>query len=317
MKIDLKPRKNITILDYLVAIIPLNKVNDKIKDLLVLRRTVKNWYSILIFRSGFKKTGFVMQLRDGKKIEIRKPEDYFSFWDHYFIKIDKRVIRFKFGSKRLKFYYDSKKQLANTLYLIKEQFIEKQYNLLNIKNRIVVDIGANIGDSAIYFALKGAKKVYAFEPYPYSYKLAMRNIRLNKLQNRIKLLNLGCYGKEGKIMIDTSYKNSSGADLKNFENGTVIHIITLGDLIRRFDIPKGAVLKMDCEGCEYGVLLEARNSDLRKFKQIVVEYHYGYLNIYRKLKAAGFRVTRTMPKYIINSEAENKEMIIGLIYAEI
>ena len=54
------------------------------------------------------------------------------------------------------------------IWLINENFIKEQYKWLDVEGKNVVDVGANIGDTAIYFALKGAKHVYAFEPYPYS-----------------------------------------------------------------------------------------------------------------------------------------------------
>ncbi len=329
MKLDFDPKKNITTLDHFIM--PLN-INHRIKDLFVVRRIVKNWYDVLLFRVGLKKPGFVMQLRNGKKIEIKKPKDYFSFWEsgkgqqevlkrggfYHSVKIieKSKIIKFKFGNKLLRFHYDSKKQLSNTLWMIREQFIEEQYNWLDVKDRVIIDIGANIGDSAIYFALKGAKHVYAFEPYPYSYELATYNIGLNRLEDKITILNEGCGREKGKIKIDTSYKNVGSTDLKNFKNGTNIDITTLGELVKRFNINDGAVLKIDCEGCEYGVLLGARNSDLRRFIQIQIEYHYGYLNLKRKLEDIGFKVSRTLPEHIIDSEIENKKMFVGLIYAE-
>ena len=227
-----------------------------------------------------------------------------------------KIVEFKFDNKTFRFYYDSQKQFVNTLGMIKEQFIEEQYKWLDVKDRVVIDIGANIGDTAIYFALKGAKHVYAFEPYSYSYGIAMQNIKLNKLQDKITLLKEGCGGKEGKIKVDVSYKNVGGTDLKNFKNGNNIDITTLGELIKRFGIVDNAILKIDCEGCEYEVLLGAQNSDLRKFKQIQIEYHYGYLNLKKKLEDAGFNITNTSPKYSFDSEAENKEMFMGLIYAK-
>ena len=325
MKLDFDPRNNITKLDYFIM--QLDRVNHKTKDLLVVKSIVKNWYDILLFRVGLKKPKFIMQLRNGKKIEIKKSEDYFSFWESdegqkaLFKQLDfnnqvkiiekSKIIKFRFCNKLLGFYYDSQKQLANTVGMIKEQFIEQQYKWLDIKNRVVVDIGANIGDSAIYFALKGAKHVYAFEPYPYSYAIAIRNIKLNKLQDKITLLNEGCSGKEEKIKIDTGYKNLGSTDLKNFKNGTNINITTLSGLLKKFEITEGAVLKIDCEGCEYNVLLATKNSDLRRFKQIQIEYHYGYLNLKRKLEDAGFKVTSTIPRYSNNSEAENKKCLLG------
>ena len=241
-------------------------------------------------------------------------EELFKQWRFDYKIVEKyKIIEFKFGNKLLKFYYDSQKQ--NTAGMINEQFIEQQYKWLDVKNMVVVDIGANIGDTAIYFALKGAKHIYAFEPYPYSYAVAMKNIKLNRLQDKITLLNEGCSGKEGKIKINAEYKNMGGTDLKNFKNGTNINITTIREILKRFEITEGAVLKIDCEGCEYKVLLAAKNSDLRRFKQIQIEYHYGYLNLKRKLEDAGFEVDQMRPGYMKNIDAENKEMFLGLMYA--
>ena len=328
MKLDFDPRENITKLDYFIT--QFDRANRKIKDLLVVQSIAKNWYDVLLFRIGLKNR-FVMKLRNGKKIEIKKLEDYFSFWESEegqqellkqwgfdsIIKLDKnrKIVRFKFKNKMVSLYYDSQKQLANTIGMITDQFIKNEYGWLNVKGKAVIDIGANIGDTAIYFALKDAKHVYAFEPYPYSYGIATQNVRLNGLEDRITLLNEGCGKEKRKIKIDVSYKNFGGTDLKNFENGTNINITTLSELVKRFDISSEAVLKIDCEGCEYGVLLNTENSNLRKFKQIQIEYHYGYLNLKKKLEDAGFNVSRKLPNFIFNLEAENSEMLIGLLYA--
>jgi hypothetical protein len=47
---------------------------------------------------------------------------------------------------------------------------------------------------------------------------------------------------------------------------------------------------MDCEGYEYSILLGENNDTLRRFQQMVIECHYGYKNIEKKLKSAGFIV---------------------------
>ena len=60
MKLDFDPRKNITTLDYFIM--QFNRVNNKIKDLLVVKSIVKNWYDVLLFRVGLKKPKFVIQL---------------------------------------------------------------------------------------------------------------------------------------------------------------------------------------------------------------------------------------------------------------
>ncbi len=263
--------------------------------MLLFKKFVKNWPTAILFKLGFIGE-FKLVLKNGQSIRINK-KDFISFWlclpmleavlnnTHKMknAKIDSinKVVKFKFKNKAIKFNYDTQKQLYNTTSMIKEQFIEEQYEWLEVKGKDVIDIGANIGDSAIYFGLKGAKRVYAFEPYPYSYNIAKNNIRLNGLQDKIILVNQSCSGEETAIKIDNNYKNFGGTDLKVFKRGKKINVVTLNKIIKKFNIGHPAVLKIDCEGCEYGVLLNASNSDLRKFERIQVEYHYGYLNLKR------------------------------------
>ncbi|MCC6017275.1 MAG: FkbM family methyltransferase, partial [Desulfurococcaceae archaeon] len=54
---------------------------------------------------------------------------------------------------------------------------------LNVEDKVVVDVGAFIGDSSIYFALRGARRVIAVEPHPEAYKVMVENIRLNGLED--------------------------------------------------------------------------------------------------------------------------------------
>ncbi|MEM3744720.1 MAG: hypothetical protein QW759_02675 [Candidatus Micrarchaeaceae archaeon] len=196
MKLNFDPQANISKTRYILA--KLNLIHMKINDLLVVRSIVSNWYDVLLFRLGLKKS-FVMRLRDGNTVNVISKNDYFNWWNtaegmksqveqitqknpYYKIKIDADRVNFTFNNKQIALYYDSEKQLSNTLSMIREQFIEEEYKWLDVKEKDVVDIGANIGDSAIYFAVKGAKHVYAFELYPYSYNLAKMNIAENKLK---------------------------------------------------------------------------------------------------------------------------------------
>jgi hypothetical protein len=49
---------------------------------------------------------------------------------------------------------------------ILEVFDYGEYEPLGVEGRVVVDVGAFVGDSTIYFALKGADRVITVEPYP-------------------------------------------------------------------------------------------------------------------------------------------------------
>ena len=190
-------------------------------------------------------------------------------------------------------------------------FFYEEYSFLKVKHKTVIDIGANIGDSSIYFALNGAKKVVGIEPYPYAYRLMEKNIRLNSLQKTVIPLNAG-YGPIGSVVVTT--KNSSnGMDLKEAKKGKTIPLYNLAYLSKRFKL-NHAILKMDCEGCEYNLLKEEK-AVIRKFDQIQIEYHYGCEELVKKLRQAGFKVSHTTPKSIYNQDASNPKMSIGYIYA--
>jgi len=64
-----------------------------------------------------------------------------------------------------------------------EIFVEGEYEipeaLSGLKGRDVIDVGAGVGNSALYFILNGARKVIAVEPLPSVAKCAEENVRLS------------------------------------------------------------------------------------------------------------------------------------------
>ena len=190
----------------------------------------------------------------------------------------------------------------------------EEYKFLNVEDENVIYIGANIGDSSLYFALGNAKKVVAREPYPYSYSIAIKNLQLNNMyKERVTLLNAG-YGEDSTIKVDSLFKNGTGSDLKSSKEGVEIRIISLKTLLKENNFDT-AVLKMDCEGCEYNIVNE-QDETLRKFKRIQIEYHYGYEKLKSKLEEAGFTVRYTKPTKSYNKAGTNPNKLLGYIYAE-
>ena len=277
-----------------------------------------------------------------------------TFWDYYFVRLGIKkqcVIKFRDGES-MQFSNDKLKDLLDMrtingfkkrgftveklkkgflvilndvklkindlseLSVIAENFIKGQYNWLDTKNKQVVDIGANIGDTAVYFSkIKEAKKVIAFEPYPYAFNLAKKNVSINKLKN-VVLRNQGVGDKNKFVFIKADFINTGGSDLKIFNKGKRIQIVTLEDIVKKYNIKEG-VLKMDCEGCEYSIILNADNAVLRRFNQIMVECHYGYKNIEKKLKDAGFNVFHSKVHYSYNKSADDPKMFVNLIEAKL
>ncbi|AWR93971.1 FkbM family methyltransferase [Acidianus brierleyi] len=153
-------------------------------------------------------------------------------------------------------------------YPLFEVFIQNQYDT-DVQGE-VIDIGANIGDSAIYFAVKGASHVYAFEPLPSIYEVALRNVKLNNLEDKITLINAGVSSKDGKIKVPSSIRvKDSGVYSAISSKGDVeVPLISFQKVIEMAKDPY--LLKMDCEGCEADIIL---NCNSLPFEKIFVESH--------------------------------------------
>lgn len=193
-----------------------------------------------------------------------------------------------------------------------EIFYDESYSMLPVKDKTVVDIGANIGDSCIYFILKGAKKVIGIEPFPSNFELAKKNIEKNNLNDKIDLYLNAITKNKRKISVDSNYMGTGpgdslvghGTSIKNCVDGIEINAITLEDVISKNNVTD-AVLKVDCEGCEYDIFLNSSNELIRNFSHIIIEFHKGFKDLKKKLEEAHYSVE-------VNSSTKK---ITGFLYA--
>ena len=164
-------------------------------------------------------------------------------------------------------------------WLIYQVFDCGEYEPSNAEGRVVVDVGAFVGDSAVYFALKGARKVIAIEPHPGAFAEMLDNIKLNNMEGVIVPVNAGLASRSGKICIE-NVNTSNTFDIYHRPGDcpNAVPAVTLGELINRFNIdPRDAVLRMDCEGCEFDVILNDYDH-VRLFRELIFEYHYPGFN---------------------------------------
>lgn len=204
------------------------------------------------------------------------------------VKINKDSILF---NNEYKFIYKNKAEFVWSFRQVMEIFYDKAYDI-PVKGSSVLDIGANIGDTAIYFIGEGkAKKVVALEPFPSQYKIAKSNIKANSMQNKIMLLNQGLSSKKEEISLPKEEVDSGILNAKDsaVKNGTQIKFTTLPSLIKKYNL-EDAIVKMDCQGCEYESILKSSNETLRHFSGFVIEYHSRFEPLYKKMKNAGFKL---------------------------
>ncbi len=204
---------------------------------------------------------------------------------------DKYQISFENNFNTLVIHLENKKIHFDGWWLgdISSSFIGGTYEKLPFKNRVIVDVGANIGDTAISFVNSGAKKVIALEPFPINYEFAKSNILKNNMTEQIEILLGGCSSQSTEILVDPKL---SGLGYKMIKTnvGEKIKQFSLAELIKKFDIVDG-IIKMNCEGCEYDAIINASDAVLKKFSHILIQYHDGPDSLINKLSNAGFRIS--------------------------
>ena len=210
----------------------------------------------------------------------------------------------------------NKIQLANRLdlFTLEEIFEKGIYNIKSIKPRIIFDIGSNIGLFSIFISQKYPKaQIYAFEPNPSVFKVLKRNIEINKI-TQAHIYNAAIAKNSGRRLF---YENKMTPASGFFKTGEIIgkkyvKTFTLAEIFIQYGIKSCDLLKIDCEGAEYEILMNLNKTLLKKIKNIIVEYHdsltnYSYRDLVKLFLLNGFSVKRKVQQY---------DKTIGIIYAK-
>ncbi|MEX0685408.1 MAG: FkbM family methyltransferase [Balneolales bacterium] len=142
-----------------------------------------------------------------------------------------------------------------------EQFIKQ----LDLREKIVFDIGAYIGIFSMFFAKAVGPKghVYIYEPNPINLDKVKNNLQINGFENAAMYpIALGAkkdtanLAFRGRGTATGSLQENIKSDILNEANSTVIEveIDTLDNQISINDLPKPDFVKIDVEGLELDVL---------------------------------------------------------------
>lgn len=171
-------------------------------------------------------------------------------------------------------------EMRNNLWdarIVRETFFERPY-LRHCRlpaAPTVVDIGAYIGDFSLFAAHYLGGRVVAYEPTQENLAMLVKNVRLNGLQDRITVCHRAV-GSASELTLSVE-RNDQEVHASSFlfaggEKRTV-PCDRLEEVFSRHELPEVDLLKIDCEGGEYEILLSAPSDLFRRIRHIVFEAH--------------------------------------------
>lgn len=176
--------------------------------------------------------------------------------------------------------------------LINEIFCDCVYEFqCSTEAPLIVDAGANIGISALYFKhLFPSSRIICFEPDPKTYELLKENCRGNKLTNvDLHQVALSSQSGEAPFFSDASANNYVGMSLNKRLQGKGYPLKTATiqtEKLSSFIIEKTDLLKLDIEGSELFVLKDlAATKKITLIERMIIEYHSDEENEENQLSA--------------------------------
>jgi FkbM family methyltransferase len=302
------------------------RLRDSFAGLLETFRVTENWWSVFCVYSGIK-SNTTVKLRDTSILTPLTKEN----WDDYrFLRkiLLSRNMRYLGGGKfafsnpnglefdyrdttrdfylhatKMKCYRSGNDVLCevdglkflvpfpNGTIELEEVFVDKIYGEPRCQDAVVVDVGAFIGDSSLFYASRGAKKIIAFEPIPLLYEILRKNVALNGFENLIQSRNEAIGESSGLTRIHYKQTQPGSSSLNSVGDALTFEVssVSLSEII--MDLEWVDILKMDCEGCEHKTLPHAaKTGALKHVGMVILEVHSGVRNIVKLLRNNGFTV---------------------------
>ncbi|MDR2835048.1 MAG: FkbM family methyltransferase [Bacteroidales bacterium] len=151
------------------------------------------------------------------------------------------------------------------------------YNLEKIMRKkielpaVVVDCGANVGLSSVFFANKYPNaQIIAVEPEENNYRHCLKNTRDYP---QISCLQKGIWDKSCFLKIKNSKANSWGFQVLESVAETNISAMSITDLANQYNLKQIDILKIDIEGSEKQIFEYGADDWLPMVKILIVELH--------------------------------------------
>ncbi len=201
--------------------------------------------------------------------------DYFKYTRAVFLYKLKRKAEFPKAIVKLKgARFITRKNSMDIAHL--SNFYERETTnlLLKLKPKTFIDVGTHIGRFSIILSNKGSK-VISIEPSKDNLKQLNKNIKLNNLQDRIKVINVGCLDKnENKILYFIPHNEGlTSLEEKVGARKETIKVKRLDTICKSLNLNLDSIdiIKIDVEGFELNVLKGAPNILKRGSPLLIIE----------------------------------------------
>ncbi len=172
---------------------------------------------------------------------------------------------------------------------------EEEYNFkIGFTPEVIIDAGAYIGVSTVYFCQKYPEaKIIAVEPEKSNFDFLVRNTESYK---NIFCVNAGVYGEDVPLVIsDPAAEKYAFRVTRGSPAGETLPGFTIETLMKKFQLSRIDILKMDIEGAEYSVFEHETDAWLSDVRMLVAELHefiHPGVNelVMGVLKGSGFKI---------------------------
>jgi FkbM family methyltransferase len=165
---------------------------------------------------------------------------------------------------------------SSDLSCVLEVFSDKGYDFpYELNPNIIIDAGANIGATSLYFTYKYPQaKIYAIEPDSSNFELLLRNCA--GLDN-IVCIQAGLWPEKTMLSFVDAAAEKWAISLKPAEvTDKAVTSITIPELMERFGIETINILKLDIEGAERELFSRGIEEWVECVDTIAIELHDRY-----------------------------------------
>lgn len=225
----------------------------------------------------------------GRMSDVALPEisnQFFNTYIYDFKLLEKNGFTFNVGAEEIIAEFSGTRLYVNNaedFQVLSEIFIHNEYNFITGRDKIIIDIGMNAGLASLFLARDpSVREVHAFEPFSLPYTRALKNFALNpKAAAKIRPNQFGLGEKDDQMEVMVRSDATIGISVRGADSGKpeAIHIREAASIIaplvqRARSAGMDLVIKMDCEGSEFGIFESlTRHGLFGSINAMVIEWH--------------------------------------------